>query len=190
MLEYFETNAEDDAASSMEVAAEFWVQALVDARYWKWFVLAFHSAMQGTFALALKGTAGFLVQKPGVMKRMLQEHRDGGDHVEQRMDNFVRLYKKIQCGENLAWSNSRPFTARPAHDQAVDSLDALRDGFTHFNIKSWQIEVELIRERSEISLQIADFVVNESNAISWRNPIHSERIQCAIAKLGAELAKA
>ena len=87
--EYLRINAAEDAVSSIELAADFYDQACLDARYWKWFVVALHAGIQGTFALALEGGNGLLVQKPSVTATTLSARDKSEVPPIPHMDNFL-----------------------------------------------------------------------------------------------------
>ena len=182
-LDYIRTGTAEDAVSSLELAAEFFEQAKLDERYWKWFIVALHAGIQGTFVLALEGSDGLLVQKPGVMKATLSADRTGNVPPQQYMDNLLKLYKKLQRPEYLRSVNSQPIAASQKHECALSSLDSLRNEFLHFNAKSLSIERELVIVRARESLEVAMFLLAESRSILWREHSHEERAKAAITRL-------
>ena len=91
---FIQTDTLDDALSSLELSLAFYEQAQSDDRYWKWFLIALHSGVQGSFALALEGTDGMLVQKPGVAAKMIASLEAREVPPPPHMDNFLRLYTK------------------------------------------------------------------------------------------------
>lgn len=184
---YVRTDTAEDAVASLELAADFFCRAAHDARYWKWYVVAVHAGVQGVFALALEGGNGLLVQKPGVSERTLAAHDAGTTPPPPHMDNFLRLYKKLQEPGNLRTTSARPLPASEKSELALSGLDALRDEFLHFNVKSWSIERVLIIARSLGSLQVARFVVEESGAILWHEQNHFSRCSSAISRLLEQL---
>jgi hypothetical protein len=184
---YVRTDTADDAVASLELAADFFSRAADDARYWKWYVVAVHAGVQGVFALALEGGNGLLVQKPGVAERTLAAHDAGTTPPPPHMDNFLRLYKKLQQQSNLRTTSARPLPASEEGELALSGLDALRDEFLHFNVKSWSIERALLIARSLGSLQVARFVAEENGAILWHEQTHSSRCSSAINRLLEQL---
>jgi hypothetical protein len=175
---YIRTDTAEDALSSIELVAEFLVAAKQDDRYWKWFVIAFHAGLQGAFALALEGGNGIQVQKPGVTQKMIK-----GDDTAPHMDNFLKLYKKIQCKENLAWQDSVPFVLTEVHNKAIERLDTLRDNFIHFNAKSWSIEKQLILEVASSALEVAEFIFLKSQSILWHASTLAPRASFSLQQL-------
>jgi hypothetical protein len=185
MTEYLRTDTADDLVSTLEVAVEFLARARADDRYWKWLVLAIHAAAQSTSALALEGGSGFLVQKPSVMKRMLAAHESPSEPVEPHMDNFLRLIEKSLVKGNLR-SNAEPLLDE-GHLQSLRSLDELRDGLVHFNVKSWSIEKLLIVECASRALAFVLHYAYKTPAILWHDESHRNRIFHATGTLIHEL---
>lgn len=185
--EYVRTDTAEDAVSSLELAADFLKRAADDDRYWKWFVVALHAGIQSLFALTLEAGNGFLVQKPGVMRAMLAAHETGEEAPLPHMDNFLKLYKKVQRVENLRSSDCLPVESSPARDRDHKSLDDLRNNFLHFNTKSWSIELELILESARGCTEVAKFILSGSRAIFWPEEHHQQRAILALQSLHALL---
>jgi transcriptional regulator with XRE-family HTH domain len=177
------TDAAEDAVSSLELAASFLESALTDDRYWKWFVVATHSAVQGIFVLALKAGDGLLVQKLGVTQKRIAAYEADTRPPLPHMDNFFNLYKKLHKKENLRSSDSVPIQPSEVHEQAVKSLDELRDEFLHFNAKSWSIERELIFVSVRGCLELMEFIISKSSTIIWYEQNQKERVHVALERL-------
>lgn len=187
-VRYFRTDTADDTIASLELASDFLRAAESDERYWKWFVIACHAGVQGVFALVLERGNGLLVQKPGVMKRTLQAFSGGTAIPDPHMDNFIRLYQKVQSRQNLRSSSVNPVLPTPEGDAAITSLNELRDEFLHFNVKGWSVELELIRNCAKQCIRIASFLVGQSQAILWHEAQHEDRAKSALALLEEQLA--
>jgi hypothetical protein len=187
-VSHIRTDTADDTIASFELASVFLRAAQSDARYWKWFVIACHAGVQGVFALVLECGNGLLVQKPGVMKRTLQAFSEGAAVPEPHMDNFTRLYEKVQSRQNLRSSAVDPVVPTPELDAAISSLDKLRDEFLHFNVKGWSIELDLIRSSARQCIGIAWFLVRQSAAVLWHEAQHEERAKSALLLLEKQLA--
>lgn len=185
MNDYVRTDTTEDFVATLEVAIEFLERADADDRYWKWFIYAIHSSVQSTLALVLDNGNGFLVQKPSVMKRMLEAHASGDAPINHHMDNFQRLVEKSFKRHNLR-ANAAPMED-DGHTDALSSLDELRDDFVHFNVKSWSIERLHIIQCSCKALSFIDYYVNNTHAILWYEDSHYLRARVAIKVLAAKL---
>jgi hypothetical protein len=185
MKEYLRTDTAEDLASSLELSREFLSKGSTDDRYWKWFISSVHSAAQSTAALSLEGGNGFLVQKQGVMQRMLNAHATDSPPVEPHMENFIRLIGKALIQQNLR-GYAEPI-CDDGHVKALQSLDDLRDGFTHFNVKSWSIERLLILESAAKAIDFMHHYVCATPAILWHEESQHQRAIQAINTLKVEL---
>jgi hypothetical protein len=186
------TDTEEDALSSLELAAEFLIQAKNDDRYWKWYITALHSGLQGLFALLLKNIDWALLQKKDVAiaylkanqarrSKLVDNHAGGIEddpikYPEPKMDFFLELYNKC-----LLEITSHPL--KPKHKKAVEHLNEDRNDFIHFNAKSWGIERERIYEYSDHSCEIAEFIVLKSYSIQWHQESHLQRATGALERL-------
>ena len=162
---YLQTDTLDDALSSLELALSFYDLAQQDDRYWKWFVVALHSGTQGIFAAALGSPSSLIVQKPGITKQMAVAFADRAVPPPPHMDNFMRLYIKMQNAANLCSSEALPLPASPEHKNGLEKLDELRDDFLHFNSKSWLISKEVLVSSARTAAQVVRFVLLEGNAV-------------------------
>jgi hypothetical protein len=181
--EYIRTDTFDDAISSLELATLFYERAHHDERYCKWFVLALHSGVQGCFALALDGGNSLLVQKPGVAAKTLAALDAREVPPEPHMENFLRLYKKLQAEGNLRSYDTLPLPESEAQASSLASLDELRDNFIHFNSKSWSISKELVKSSSRECAAVASFVLLNSRAVVYFDAEQESRARSAVESL-------
>lgn len=181
MSDFFRTDTAQDLVETLELAHEFLNQCDDDGRYWKWFIHAMHSAAQSTASLALENGNGFLVQKPGVAQSMLKAHTNNSSPVSPHMDNFLKLIRKSLDKVNLRGS-AVPLKDT-GHIAALDSLDELRDGFAHFNVKSWSIEIMLILERASMAATYIEHYTTGTAAILWRDEEQQKSAATSVGKL-------
>lgn len=181
--EYFRTDTEHDAVFSLVAASDFLAIADKKPHYWRWVVLAVHSAVQGSLALALTNGNIFHVQKPGVASRMLAALKSKGQGLnfpDPHMDNFLRLYAKAKQVDFLR-SGATPLPTDERHERALVSLDEMRDEFTHFNSKSWSIEIAHIAETAAVACEVIEHVF-KSRSVLW----HSDELEAEASRaLGA-----
>lgn len=186
--EYWRTDTEHDAVSSLVAASDFLALADKKPHYWKWFVLAVHSAVQGSLALALKDGNIFHVQKPGVASRMLaalESKGQGLNFPNPHMDNFLRLYAKAKQVQHLR-SGAAPLPADERHERALMSLDEMRDEFAHFNSKSWSVEITYMIETAAVSSEVIEHIFR-SRAILWHSDESEAEAARALESLKAAL---
>jgi hypothetical protein len=185
--DYLRTDTLEDAISSLELAVVFYDRGQSDERYWKWFVLAIHSGVQGCFALALASSHGLLVQKPGVASRMLAAIEARSEIPSPHMDNFLRLYSKLQLEGNLRSPDYLPLPKSDDHEAGLSSLDELRDEFLHFNTKSWSCEFALIERAARAGVEVARFLLFDSKAVRMYDDHAVQRAELAVRSLAQRL---
>lgn len=186
-IEFIRTDTEDDTIASFELALAFLISAQCDERYWKWFVIACHAGVQGAFALVLEHGDGLLVQKRGVMRRTLEAVSAGTAPPAPHMDNFVRLYQRVQCRQNLRSPAVQPVASTPELDAAMSTLDTLRNEFLHFNVKRWSIQIELIQSAARSCISVAAFLLRQSPAVLWHEPALERHVISVLANLEEQL---
>lgn len=187
MNHYFRTDTTQDLVETLELAHEFLKQCEDDGRYWKWFIHAMHSATQSTAFLALENGNGFLVQKPRVAQDMLRAHTNNSSPVSPHMDNFIKLIRKSLDKLNLRGS-AVPLED-DGHTAALESLDELRDEFTHFNVKSWSVEIMFILDLSSIAASYIEHYTVRTPAILWRDEAHQNIAATAVRDLHSLIAQ-
>lgn len=186
-LDYLRTDSLDDALSSFELASLFFDQAQSDNRYWKWFVIAMHSGVQGCFALALAKSHGLLVQKPGVAAKMLAAIEARTEIPSPHMDNFLRLYSKLQSEGIFKSTEDLPVQRSREQEEGLKSLDELRDEFLHFNTKSWSIELALIETAARAAIGVAQSLLLKNSVIQIYDDDAIQRAELAIKGLAQRL---
>ncbi|MBT2748999.1 MULTISPECIES: hypothetical protein [unclassified Lysobacter] len=165
-------DTETDATSSIELAAEFFEASKSDDRYWKWYVIALHSGMQGLFCMALDNGNELLVQKSSTAQKMISALDSGTPYPPPYMDNFVNLYTKLLSVRNLR-AGAKALPSEGDHKAAIESFDQTRNDLVHFNTKSWSVSRNHRLKEALIFCGISAYVRNESGSILW----HDEHLQ-------------
>jgi hypothetical protein len=75
------------------------------------------------------------------------------------------------------------------HTKALQSLDELRDGFAHFNVKSWSIETLFILENASMALDFIHHYNCATPAVLWHEVQHQQRAALAISSLKSKVGK-
>lgn len=171
--DYWHTDAESDAVGSLSAAADFLGKVASDPNYWKWSVVALHSAVQGLLALSLRQGNALLVQKPGRTKAILSALDGGPGSLEPYMDNFMGLYCKAQDPANFHGSPP-PIPQDSSLKSAVEAFDQWRHDFLHFNSKSWGIDLQTLGSRCQSAFLVAELIL-KSGTIFW----HSDDLAAA-----------
>ncbi len=165
--DYWRTDTESDAVGSLSAAADFLGKATSDPNYWKWSVVALHSAVQGLLTLSLRQGDALLVQKPGRAKAIISALDGEPGSLEPYMDNFMGLYRKAQDPANFLGSQP-PIPPEPTLENAVEVFDQWRHDFLHFNSKSWSINLQTLVSRCQSVLLVAEHIL-KSGVILWHS---------------------
>ena len=185
--EYLRTDHWVDAVSSLEAAHEFAGPVAADERFWKWLLIAMHSAVQGFMALALEHGNSLLLMRDEIRDKWLKAHEKGAPYPEERMDFFVALYEKVKSDAVCRYVHSKKFVPGPSHDYSMNKLNELRNDFIHFFPKSWSIQLAGLPKICADCLEVAHFLGWESMTILWHDASLSERGLRASGQLRASL---
>src|SRR5690348_737558 len=161
------TDTESDAVESLAAAADFFERATSNPSYWKWAVVALHSAVQGFLVLSLDQGNGLLVQKPSRAKEILAVLQGCPGRLDPYMDNFMGLYRKAADPANFP-NGKPPIPVDPALAAAIELFDQWRHDFLHFNSKGWSIGLSLLISRCHAALSAASHILS-SDVIRWNS---------------------
>jgi hypothetical protein len=186
---YLRTDHWVDAVSSLEAASDFAVRTMTDDRFWKWLLIAQHSAVQGFMALALEQGNGLLVMRDDVRRKWFEAHEKGAEYPEDRMDYFLSLYEKVKSDVVCLNVGSKKFVPQNSHDYSMAKLNELRNDFIHFMPKAWIIELAGLASICLDALDVAHYLGWESMTIIWHDATLRERAELASSKLRESLSR-
>jgi hypothetical protein len=160
-----------------------------DVLEWKWLLEALHSGAQSIFVLALSRGNDLLTLKSSHAAAWLRAYESGAPWPKKLdLDYFLELYAKVK--EHVLRGTA--FSVTRAHDDALDKLNNLRNGFVHFGASGWSIELAGLPSICLRALEVADAVTGAPGVIHWRSVAQSRRVRQAsrsIAKGLNSLAK-
>jgi len=140
-----------------------------DPYYWKWAVIALHNAVQGFMVCALRGSNNLAVLTPESAKEWMDAYRVGKPYPEERLDDFLNLYKKIKGHYMHQYAHSGRFVPKGQQGWSIKKLNSFRNEFIHFVPRGWSIEVGGFPKICADSLDIVEFLVNSSGNICFHN---------------------
>lgn len=178
---YFRTDAEHDVAWSLEAAVRFFELSETQEHYWKWAVIAVHSALQGVIVLTLRQGDGLKVQKRGVAKRILAALERDEEVPLPYMDSFTNLYTRVQDPLNFS-PGCAALNVDACRDRRVAMFNQLRDDFVHFNTKSWSIEIDAIYAGAAACVSVMQVLMGRG-AIVWHEDQHLINASDCLTKL-------
>jgi hypothetical protein len=161
-----------------------------DVLEWKWLLESLHAGAQGIFVLALSRGNDLLTLKSSHAAAWLKAYESNGPWPKKLdLDYFLELYAKVK--KHVLRGTA--FTVTPAHDDAMDKLNNLRNGFVHFGAHGWSIELAGLPSICLRALDVTDAVTGAPGVIHWRSVAQSRRVRQtsrSIAKGLNALAKA
>ena len=134
---WFRTDEREDAIASLKLYIDAVSKINSDIVYWKWVVIALHSAVQSVMAFHLGFGNDLLVMSQEDAEAWLEAHESGDTYPETKMDAFLNLYKKIKKHEILGFK----FVPAGQQGNSIKRLNWFRNEFVHFMPKGWSIEM-------------------------------------------------
>lgn len=178
-----------ETASALETLADELQRVITDPYRWKWAILALHSGLQGMMVLALQSSHGLHVLRPKDTARWLEAHEKGGPYpADLKLDDFLRLYKKIKSDMMLIYGHSLKFQPTGTQGGSVKFLNRLRNQFVHFTPMVWELELEGLPAIFVDSLDIAEFLAWQSNNVFWTDAELKKRVKSAFTSARKPLA--
>lgn len=172
---WLRTDEYADAEASLRKAAELALRVEDDPAEWKWLLIAVHSATQGMFVLSLSRENCLQTLKSSHAAAWIKAYETGGKWPEKTdLDYFLKLYEKAKK------QISTTCNVTVDHDDALQRLNDLRNGFIHFGPQGWSIELASLPSTCRRSFEVVDALGWKSDFVSWRNQAQSKRARRSI----------
>ena len=129
----------EDILSSLDLLALVVTRLDEEPSYWKWAIIATHSALQGAMVCALQDTVGVAVLTDGSAHKTLNWLETGeGAPPKEKLAHFDTLLERCRKTECM---DDEPLKISETDVQDIISLhDHFRNNFSHFVPKGWSIE--------------------------------------------------
>jgi hypothetical protein len=184
---FFSTDTQQDVIESLQTALEYAERAASDPQKWKWFVIALHSAAQGTMVLVLERGNGLQALTARSRDQWLKAYEARKDLPEVYLNYFMELYQDIKTDAALPYVHSEKFRAQKHHDAAMQKLNDLRNKWIHFTPKMWSIEAIYVVRTTRSVVEVLSFLLTKSQAFFWHDARSAETARFLIDSLGAKL---
>ena len=198
MHRFLRFDERQDAVFSLRFFRELLPKVRDNPQYWKWVMVALHSALQGFMVLALQGSDKLPIISDYKKARHIWAQYFLwllGLRVEEvnnlpapHLKKFSELYECIKCEKLMCLSaSSRAFVPDGRHDESVKNLDEIRNQFIHFFPKfSSEDALEFITVASGC-LEVISFIAFKSSNIIWHPPDLESETRELIFQLEDEL---
>lgn len=167
---WLKTDESQEAVLALQVVSEqlTHLESTGNPHYWTWVIVGLHNALQGFMVLALRGSNNINVLTEDCAREWLAAYeRKDGNYPEQKLDNFLNLYKKIKSDRMQMYVNSKAFKPKGTQDRSVKKLNSFRNDFIHFVPKGWAIEVSGFTQIVNDCLDIISFLAFDCGNIFW-----------------------
>lgn len=140
--------------------------------FWKWAIIALHSALYGSMILSLQGTHPDRVSKLPIKKKRIHtiDEKDNPVTIEindKKLISFHDAFKRIQQTKYMKmYVGSKFFRPKHNHYEAVEWInDELRNPFLHFIPRGWSIGIKGLKEIFRDCLEIIEFCLFQSGNV-------------------------
>lgn len=160
MAGYVHTDECHDVLASLEHCGLSLRQTRRSDRAWKWVILSLHSALQGAMVCHLSSTAQLGALTKNSAEKWLEWYEKKGQngripHIQERVANAEELFIRLSCpSKRIEGGCGAPIEITKRQRMAFKRLNNLRNEFSHFSPKGWDIELEFIEEIIEDILYI------------------------------------
>lgn len=135
-----------------------------DSDYWKWVIIALHSAIQNAMILVLISVNTALVYSPKSYKKW-QEQNDqpkfNSGMQKYYIDKFLDLFLKLKKNNAISPEDTSSRLDNST-EQNMEKLNSLRDEFLHFGYKSWIIKIIDLRNLTEWGLSFLELLFDKN----------------------------
>jgi len=165
---WFRISEQDNIFDNLNKTLYFLKKAKKDNSFWKWVIVAFHSALYGSMLLALRRT--------DLSNIWEKEIRDAKNHInikKSRLISFLKAFEWIQDDQHMrkyVKSKSFKLVDQNLKDSIVSLNNEFRNQFLHYKPLGWSIEKEALREVIRDCLPLIEFLLFQSGNISIEQP--------------------
>jgi hypothetical protein len=185
MDNWLETNETQDAVISLQMMNEQLdhLNHTGNTLYWKWVIIGLHNALNGFMVLALRGTNNLNVLTEKCAKKWLKAYdSNDGKYSEPRLDDFLKLYEKIQSTRMNLYTISKSFIPTGTQNSSVKKLNDFRNDFVHFVPKNWSIEVSGLPQITDDCLDVISFLAFDCGNVMWQGDNYETQTRELIEK--------
>jgi len=137
--------------------------------------------------IALRDSAGLIPLRDDVASQWLWAYRAGEAPLEEKLDSYRGLYKKVKRKSVAAQLQADPFRPKGRQGESILRLCDFRDCFIHFVPASWSIEVDGLPRICGDVLEFIDCLVHGFRWIIWHEEDQPERIKIALSDARSQI---
>lgn len=182
-----------EAINGLEIMLLF-LNKVEDLYSWKWVIISCHNSIQNFMTTALSLGNNFEVINEQSKKQVFDEINEREykpieewKMVDEKMDYFFNLYKKIKSEKMERTFVGKRFNASFSNDQAIKWLVWHRNEFIHFVPKTFTFNTIEFPRRLLSIMEIIKFLVTTSYTIVWTSTEEKKKTEVLIDKIIVKL---
>lgn len=149
------------------MASHFADKLAQDNYFWRWVIIALHSAVQGFMVLAFRNKNENAIYDKKSTKKLYEADNEGGTRPSDlKLDSYLNLYKKVK--QQLG------FKPQNEIEKNIKELNERRNEFIHFTPKGWSLKVDGL---PQICIDCAVLIEFLDKDIFWQNLNYHEQSQ-------------
>jgi len=161
---WFRISEQDNIFDNLNKTLYFFKKARKDNSFWKWVIVAFHSALYGSMLLALRRT-----DLSNIWEREIRDTKNHINIKKSRLISFFKAFEWIQDDQRMqkyVKSKSFKLVDQNLKDSIVSLNNEFRNQFLHYKPLGWSIEKEALREVVRDCLPLIEFLLFQSGNIA------------------------
>lgn len=192
-IRYLIINERQEALGSLCYLKELLDKLDLKVYRWKWIVIALHNCLQNFMVSCLSGSNYLDVLTEDSSKKWydfllkLGSSQIKDKEPKRRMEEFLKLYGKIQSSQMLRLTISKKFVADEEHTHFVKELNRWRNNFIHFIPQEKMLGITNLPLMTLKILSIIEFLAYESGNFRWRDNKEKEQYRLVIVHLKKKL---
>ena len=183
--EYLYFDEIEDVLSSVDLLAM--IVPLVDEQpsYWKWIIVAAHSALQGAMVCALAATSSIPALEKKSAEKMRKYLETGEGQPEQWLAKFDQLLERCRDGKCMS---DKPLQLSAAQVSQLSKLnDHFRNEFIHFKPQGWYIERALLPQIILTTVEIVEMLMAHPLVLYKIEDENKKRLDTGLESLWSHL---
>jgi len=159
---------ESDIIVSLKIVNWSLQQVNNDSDYWKWVIIALHSAIQNAMIVALVSVNTALVYSPDSFAKWqkLDNHPGLKSGIKEfHIDDFLCLFCKLKKYSTFISTEDTSSWLDDSTKKNMQMLNSVRNDFHHFGYKCWIISIMHLRNLTECGLSFLELLLKKTSSV-------------------------
>ncbi len=177
----------EDVLTSTDLLVDVLARFPTTPVYWKWAIIAAHSALQGAMVCALDDATGIAVMDKDTVKAILkwQNEPNAKYPEEEKLAYFPTILERFH---QLVQKEGRPISEQPIRD--IEKLHhEFRNKFIHYTPGSWLIEKAGLPRIIGAALDVVELAMNQGEVLVKLSGNRKRRLKRNLEAARSELSR-